>query len=97
MGTRFAIYCTRCTADMGFCREDIESDNHEAAEQEIITTWNTRQPTDEALATFQSRGDRLAEALDDAINVFDGMCDDEINEMLLPVLRAKLTEWRKGC
>ena len=42
VGTRFVIYCTSCNADMGFCREDIESCNQEGAEQEIVTAWNTR-------------------------------------------------------
>jgi len=48
VGTRFVIYCTGCNADMGFCREDVESCNHEGAEQEIITTWNTRPAPSEA-------------------------------------------------
>ena len=42
LGNRFAIYCTSCNADMGFCYEDIESENHEAAREEIIAAWNTR-------------------------------------------------------
>jgi Restriction alleviation protein Lar len=42
IGTRFAIYCTSCDADMGFCREDIESRDWEAAAEQIIAAWNTR-------------------------------------------------------
>ena len=32
----------------------------------------------------------LLEALKEAVDVFDGMCDDEINEELLPRLRAAI-------
>lgn len=48
LGNRFAIYCTSCNADMGFCYEDIESENHEAACEEIIAAWNTRQSAEAA-------------------------------------------------
>lgn len=35
----------------------------------------------------------LVEALQEAVDVFAGMCDDEIDEELLPRLRAALTAW----
>ena len=39
---RFAISCTSCTADMGFCYSDVESIHHETAIQQTIKDWNTR-------------------------------------------------------
>lgn len=39
---RFAIYCTSCNADMGFCYDDIESCNHDAAVDQTTAAWNTR-------------------------------------------------------
>lgn len=35
---------------------------------------------------------RLRDALQEAVDVFDGMADDEINEELLPSLRAALEQ-----
>ena len=39
---------------------------------------------------LRAERDALREALEEAVDVFDGMCDDEINEELLPRLRAAL-------
>lgn len=39
---RFAIYCTSCNSDMGFCYDDIESCNHDAAVDQTTAAWNTR-------------------------------------------------------
>lgn len=56
--SRFAIYCTSCNSDMGFCYDDIESSDHDAAVDQTITAWNTRASDAEIT--------RLTEALRDA-------------------------------
>lgn len=52
LGTKTAIYCTKCDADMSFCHEDHPDHDLEELAGELIVAWNTRhQPaTDSALA-----------------------------------------------
>lgn len=38
MGTRIAVYCTKCNADMGVCFEDVPEIEYPS----VIEMWNTR-------------------------------------------------------
>jgi len=38
MGTRIAVYCTKCNADMGVCLEDVPEIEYPS----VIEMWNTR-------------------------------------------------------
>jgi hypothetical protein len=58
-----------------------------------LTDADTRPPTDEAIATLQARGDRLANAIEALNNSFE----KHRPKALWDEARAAITEWRKGC
>lgn len=102
IGNRFAIYCTSCNADMGFCYDDIESCNHEAAEMEIIAVWNTR-ASDAEIASLTSqlraaeeREKALREALADIANASNWTliekATDHVRQAIRVQARAALKE-----
>lgn len=76
---RFAIYCTSCNSDMGFCYDDIESSNHDAAVDQTIIAWNARASDTEitrlteAMRAAEEREKGLREGLNLAANRMDVM------------------------
>lgn len=47
---RAAVYCTRCTADMGFCYADGPGTPREDIVNEMVDSWNRRTPNRSELA-----------------------------------------------
>ena len=76
-GRKVACICGACSKPCFHGPLDQPS-----AEERAITAWNTRAASE--------REAKLVEALQMAIDVFEGMNDDEINVELLPNLRQAL-------
>jgi hypothetical protein len=45
LGSRAAVYCTRCGADMGFCYEDAPGTPREDIVNQVVNDWNRRAPS----------------------------------------------------
>lgn len=45
LGSRAAVYCARCGADMGFCYEDAPGTPREDIVNQVVDDWNRRAPS----------------------------------------------------
>lgn len=45
LGSRAAVYCARCGADMGFCYEDAPGTPREDIVNQVVDDWNRRVPS----------------------------------------------------
>ena len=45
LGSRAAIYCTRCSAEVGFCYEDAPGTPREDIVNQVVDDWNRRAPS----------------------------------------------------
>ena len=45
LGSRAAIYCTRCSAEVGFCYEDAPGTPREDIVNQVVDDWNRRSPS----------------------------------------------------
>lgn len=45
LGSRAAVYCARCDADMGFCYEDAPGIPREDIVNQVVDDWNRRAPS----------------------------------------------------
>ena len=45
LGSRAAVYCTRCSAEVGFCYEDAPGTPREDIVNQVVDDWNRRAPS----------------------------------------------------
>jgi hypothetical protein len=62
LGSRAAVYCTRCGAEVGFCYEDAPGTPREDIVNQVVDDWNRRAPSPdmrEAVEALTARLDEL--------------------------------------
>ena len=62
IGTRVAVYCTSCNADMGFCREDASGEDREYLPEWVVEWWNRRTPSDELSRLSSAHSEAVEDA-----------------------------------
>lgn len=62
IGTRVAVYCTSCNADMGFCREDAPGEDREYLPKWVVEWWNRRTPSDEIARLSSAHSEAVEDA-----------------------------------
>lgn len=55
LGSRAAVYCARCGADMGFCYEDAPGTPREDIVNQVVDDWNRRAPSPDMREAVEAR------------------------------------------